>query len=207
MSTLLENSAIRQGLEHLLANDPVFKTLDIKAPELDREGHPPGFAGLVRIVTGQQVSTRAAEAIWARACDPFGHPPGAGEWLRATAGKDDPKYGLSAAKIRALNAAARAVQEGSLDFDTLMAAPREDVRRAVTALPGFGEWSAEMFMLFGLRRSDIWPAADLGIRGGVQKYAALPERPGIERTRELGQACFDPHYTAAALLIWYLNHR
>ncbi len=176
------------------------------AAALDRLGPPeprvrePGFATLLRIVVAQQLSTRAAAAIWARLEQMLGPgcPPtaflGRGEAeLRAA--------GLSARKVAYGRGLARAVLEGGLAVEALAGLEDEEVVARITALAGFGRWSAEIYLLFALGRVDAFPADDLALQVGFQRLKGLPLRPDGRRLRALVEP-WAPWRGAGALLLW-----
>ena len=103
---------------------------------------------------------------------------------------------------------AESVSDGGFDFDRLAAADDETALAALCALRGIGRWSAEIYMLFALGRSDIWPAADLGLQLAVRDRLGLGSRPDEAALRRLGEA-WRPWRSVAACLFWqsYLHAR
>lgn len=191
---------IRDSLDRLIANDAFFSHLAIDYNRFDWPYMGGGFDGLVRIVAGQQVSTSAAKAIRLRteaAIDPL-TPENlikhGVETLRAC--------GFSRPKAGYIIGAAEAVQSGALDMDALAQKDEQEITAALTALKGFGPWSAQIYLMFGLARPDIWPAGDLGIQEGLRLYLGQEQRPDEAQTCAEGQR-FKGDRTAAALLLWY----
>jgi DNA-3-methyladenine glycosylase II len=90
---------------------------------------------------------------------------------------------------------------GDLAINTLDEVHDDDVIAALTRVKGIGPWSAEMFLIHQLRRPDILPAGDLGIRTAVQRAYSLAERPLIEDVRQRG-VVWSPHRTLASTLLW-----
>jgi len=193
---------IYDGLEYLLEKDPVFSKLGIAPADIRRSYVGPGFAGLVRIVIGQQVSVQAADSLWKRFED--GIPSVTPNSVLVLKQDDMRKLGLSHQKARYIRDLATAINEKRFDpmgFDDLTDL---QVYESICALNGFGNWSAEMFLIFGLARPDVWPAGDLGIQEGLRKYLGVKKRPDIERTMKEGKR-FAPYRTAASLLLWHLK--
>lgn len=193
---------IREGLEHLLERDPVFSALQADPETFLWPYMGPGFPGLVRIVIGQQVSTLAAEALWTRFVD--GVPNVTPNSVLVLKDDDMRLLGLSHQKASYIRGLAKAVKKKEFDPAALKNLPDEDVYAAVTALKGFGNWSAEMFLMFGLARPDVWPAGDLGIQEGLKIYLRKRKRPTLEQTLKEG-ARFSSNRTAASLLLWNLK--
>ena len=124
----------------------------------------PGFAGLARVVVGQQVSVASADAIWARCVAVF--PEMTPEAIGRARLPRFRKAGLSAPKIRTLRAVAAACRDG-LDLDGLAALPAEEAHARLTAIKGIGPWTADIYLLFCLGHPDIFPAGDLALRVAV----------------------------------------
>lgn len=202
MEYLRQIPRVRDSLEYLLENDPVFSKLGIDMKELNWPYYGAGFSGLVRIVIGQQISTHAATALWNRFVDNvYTVSPNS---ILVLKDDDMRAIGLSHQKAKYIRGLAASVKAGEFDPDALKDLSDDDVADAIIALHGFGAWSAEMYLMFCLARPDIWPAGDLGIQTGLQRYLGLKERPDVARTRKEGKR-FADHRTAASILLWYLK--
>lgn len=192
--------AIADDLRALAQRDPDF------AAALAAHGLPPsrerptGFACLLRIIVGQQVSAAAATGIWTRlaAALPAIEAPAIAaldvDALRAC--------GFSRQKALYALGLAEAVASGRLSFDELHALDDDRAIAALTELKGIGQWTAEIYLLFALRRRDIWPAGDLAVAVGVQKLKRLRKRPDPARLRKLAEP-WRPYRSAAALFMWH----
>lgn len=193
---------IHDGLEYLLKNDPVFRARDININDFRWPYMGAGFEGLVRIVIGQQVSTQAAASLW----DRFQKEMPCVTPNAILVLKDDEMrgFGLSHQKASYIRGLAEAVRKGTFDPVALEHAGDDEVYEAVTALKGFGDWSAQIYLMFGLARPDIWAPGDLGIQEGLRIYLDKKERPTAEEAAAHG-ARFKPHRTAASLLLWHLK--
>jgi DNA-3-methyladenine glycosylase II len=198
----LDRARLEAGLAALAERDgelrAALRRLGPPAPRV----RPPGFGTLLRIVTAQQVSTHAAAAIWSRLEARLGAVTP--EALLAVPAEDLRTAGLSTRKVEYATGLARAVADGTLDLAGLANAEDEAVVEAITALKGFGRWSAEMFLLFALGRPDVWPADDLGIQAGLHRLKNLPERPDRRRADEIGEA-WRPDRGAAAIFVWHYH--
>ncbi|MDX1625650.1 MAG: DNA-3-methyladenine glycosylase 2 family protein [Wenzhouxiangellaceae bacterium] len=161
------------------------------------------FATLLRIIVGQQLSVKAAATIFGRVEATLG---GRLEPRRLLA-LDDAELraaGLSGQKVRYARGLAEAVLSGALDPPALAALDDEDVVEAVTALKGFGRWSAQMFLMFALGRPDVWPAGDLGVQVALQRLKRLEARPTPAESEALA-APWTPWRSAAALFLWHYH--
>ena len=149
---------------------------------------------------GQQLSVKAAATIARRVDETVGgalQP----ESLLATAPDKLRAAGLSRQKIGYLQSLAEAVIAGDLPIETLPELTDEEVEAAITAVRGFGRWSAHMYMMFSLGRPDIWPSGDLAVRVGFGRMMGWKDRPNEKKMIDEGSA-FSPHRSALALLCW-----
>ncbi|MGZ6617660.1 MAG: DNA-3-methyladenine glycosylase family protein [Solirubrobacteraceae bacterium] len=191
----------------LRAADPVLaRVIDAVGPDGlgdPRAGRPTDHYGaLVRSIVGQQLSTTAARAIYARLIDRFGGRPPTPEEVLA----DDPDAlrvaaGLSRGKTRYLRSLAEHVRDGSLELERLDALPDDDVIAELTAVKGIGTWSAQVFLMFHLQRPDVVAVGDLGIRRAVMihyRLDVLPDAATVERIAEPWR----PHRTLACRYLW-----
>jgi DNA-3-methyladenine glycosylase II len=170
----------------------------------DRRGASPDdrYGALVRSIVGQQLSTKAARAIYARLSDRFGGRTPTPQEVLA----DDPEElraaaGLSRAKVSYLRSLAEHVLEGSLELERLDELPDEEVIAELVAVRGLGLWSAQMFLMFHLGREDVLPVGDLGIRRAVMLRYGLPELPAPAALEQIGEP-WRPHRTLASLYLW-----
>ena len=167
-------------------------------------GAEPGYRGLIRIVVDQMISLKAAQAIWNRMEENLG--PLEPENLIHRRESTLRKAGLSGGKIRAIQAITKAVRDGSLDLEALGSLDNDAVMAKLTALPGVGPWTAEIYLLFCLGRADIWPAGDVALQHAVHHALRLNARPDAGQMRQLAEA-WRPFRGAAALILWnYYRH-
>lgn len=196
--------ALSAALGALAAADPdLAGALAVAGPPPARH-RPRGFHGLARIILAQQVSAAAASTVWKRlalAIDPFeAHAVAAlsHDALRA--------HGLSRQKAAYLLALAGEIHTGRLALNRIHRLPDEEAIAALTALKGIGRWSAEIYLLFALRRPDVMPAGDLALQIAAQQLKGLRRRPDPDRLLRIAEA-WRPHRSAAALLLWhYYGH-
>src|SRR5260370_26887231 len=135
----------------------------------------PGFAGLAAIVTGQQLSTASASAIWGRltaAFDPFDPEP-----IRKARAVRLGRLGLSAAKIKTLKNIARELAAERLNLDVLAEEDADAAHHTLTALHGIGPWTADVYLLFCLGHGDACPAGDPALQDAIKVGLALTTHP------------------------------
>jgi DNA-3-methyladenine glycosylase II len=184
----------------LAERDPVIARLleQTGLPRLSRplESH---FATLVRAIVYQQLAGRAAAAIHGRLIAALGGDVQP-EALIALSDETLRAVGLSKAKVMSLRDLAAKVLDGTvvLSPPALARESDEEIIARLSAVRGIGRWTAEMFLLFRLRRQDVWPVGDLGIRRGYGLAWHIPT-PTARELEPLG----DPYRPYRSVLAWY----
>ena len=174
-------------------------------PILDITGMPalrrrePGFTGLAHIVTGQQLSTASASAIWGRLTKAF-EPFDQHAVRRARADRLG-RLGLSAAKIKTLKSLAREIAAERVNLDVLAEGDADAAHNTLTALHGIGPWTADVYLLFCLGHGDAWPAGDIAIQEGVKLGLGFKARPNAKQMAQIAEP-WRPLRGAAAHLWW-----
>jgi DNA-3-methyladenine glycosylase II len=191
-----------------LSEDPVMAGLieDFGGPlplEHDSKGRPADVYGaLLRSITGQQLSVKAARAIYGRLTERFGGRAPTPEEILA----DDPEAlkaaaGLSRAKVASLRSLAEHVLGGELELDRLDQLDDSEAIRDLVAVKGIGEWTAHMFLMFTLRRPDVLATGDVGIRNAAMRAYGLDAPPGAEALTAIAEP-WRPYRTRACLYLW-----
>ena len=184
-------------LARLIASlDPVDVTGWRRARELDD-----AFSTLVYGIIGQQISGYAARAIAGRLRDLFGGRMPTPAELAATDAAAMRKVGLSRAKVEYVHSLAEHVLSGEIQIDRLERLADDEVRRQLTSSKGIGPWSADMFLLINLRRGDILPTGDLGIRSAVQRLYRLDHMPTPKEVAAIGEK-WRPNRSLASFYLW-----
>ncbi len=190
-----------------MASDPVMAEIIVRVGPLgnSRTGRPDPddhYGALVRSITGQQLSVKAAASIYARLLTRFeGRPPTPQEILL-----DDPQElraaaGLSNAKVSYLRSLAEHVISGELELARMNELSDERVMEELVAVKGIGAWTAQMFLMFHLGRPDILPVGDLGIRRAIERAYGLEAMPPEEQMEQIA-APWRPHRTLACRYLW-----
>jgi DNA-3-methyladenine glycosylase II len=191
--------ALRVHLRALLRRDGRLKAIYETAGPFEVRKTDPGFAGLARVITGQQLSVTSARAIWSRferlegALTPGGYLQLSEDAVRSV--------GFSAGKYRTVRALAAAVIEGQLDIDALEAMPAADAVAALSAIKGIGPWTAEIYLMFCAGHPDIFPVGDLALQKAVAHAFDLEARPMGKALAAIAEP-WAPHRATAALLFW-----
>jgi DNA-3-methyladenine glycosylase II len=190
-----------RGAARLLAErDPVIARLVAEAG-LPRFPAPAGshLETLVRAITYQQLAGPAARAIHGRLIAALDESVTA-EGLIALSDETLRAVGLSAAKVASLRDLSAKVLDGTVKLDPRQLAREsdEEVVARLTTVRGIGKWTAEMFLLFQLRRQDIWPTGDLAVRRGYGLAWGVPA-PTARQLDALGE----PYHPYRSIVAWY----
>jgi DNA-3-methyladenine glycosylase II len=197
---MLKEGIIRKAERHLSRTDKVMDRL------IAQHGHCPlaiweyrPFHTLVVSIISQQLSARAADTIEGRVAEitsrPF-HPDG----FAATTVEDLRASGLSQAKARHILELARRVSEGKLSFATLEFEDDEAVVRTLIEVPGIGRWTAEMFLIFGLKRLDVLSLGDAGLQRAAKRLYG--KEGGGKVVLEQVAAAWRPYRSVASWYLW-----
>lgn len=193
---------LQAALAHLQAADPILATIMRRVGEFGMRYREPDFETLVRSIVYQQISGKAALAIFGRLQAAAKN----GERMtpEAVLALDLPalrQLGLSQQKAAYVRDLAEKAAGGLVDFDALPGLPDSLVVERLTAVRGVGVWTAQMFLIFALRRPDVLPVSDLGIRAAVTKAYRLRKSPGPARIERLARP-WRPYATVASWYLW-----
>jgi len=159
------------------------------------------FSSVVHQIVGQQISMKAQATIWQRMVDAFGAV--SAETICAAAPEELQSLGLSFRKVDYIRDFAEKVRSGALDLDALYNMDDEAVVAELIKLKGIGRWTAEMLMLFCMKRSNIFSYDDLAIQRGLRM---LYRHKTIDRTRfERYRRRYSPYASTASLYLWAIS--
>lgn len=196
-----EVEALAAGAAEIARRDDVMARLvELAGPCRLREPHGDAFGALLRAIVFQQLAGRAATAIHARVVTLLdGHPTP--ERVLAAPEADLRAAGLSGAKVAAVTDLARKSLDGTVPLDDLDDLGDDELVERLSAVRGIGRWTAEMFLIFQLRRLDVWPVGDLAVRRGYGRAYRLDPPPTAAELGPLGER-FRPYRTIAAWYLW-----
>ena len=191
---------MRRAIQHLKANDPVLAAIIERIGPVKPAFREPTFEALARAIVFQQLHGKAARTIYDRL-------------ESAAGGKLTPKSvlalseaqmracGLSKQKLSYIRDLAGKSQSGEVDFERLPKMSDKDVIEHLTRVKGIGVWSAQMFLMFALRRPNVMPTGDYGIRAAIRKAYRKRKMPDSETMLKIARN-WEPYCTLACYYLW-----
>ena len=190
---------IARGVEFLVEREPCFaKIIAVHGLPSPRRVEN-SLASLLKIVTEQLISLKAADAIWQR-IEASLHPFEPTEILKFDL-DNLRNIGLTRAKARSFHAISAAIQSDALNFESLHHVSDQGVLDKLMALPGIGPWTADIYLLSALGRADACPAGDLALQVAMQDLFAMKERPTFKAFLAKAEN-WKPWRSVAARLLW-----
>jgi DNA-3-methyladenine glycosylase II len=194
--------SLRAAVDEVAARDPVLAHLvALAGPIKHRPRDPDGpFGALVRAIVYQQLAGRAAQAIHQRVRATVGDilTP---ETLSAVPDDALRTAGLSANKLASLRDLSAKILDGTVDLNRSSKLSDDDLIAALVIVRGIGRWTAEMYLMFELRRLDVWPVDDLGVRQGYGSAWGLDPPPSAKELAPLDDR-FRPYRSVVARYCW-----
>lgn len=186
---------------HFRAVDPILYKASLRVGWYEPSPDRSRFAGLCRIIIGQQLSVKAAHSIYSRFIELFPNKRPRPEVVPVLPLESLRRAGLSRAKCAALQDLAHKVIVGDLSLRSLSKLSDEDVVAELTRVRGVGPWSAEMFLIFDLGRADVFSQGDLGLRMAIKKLYGFSELPSREDSESLARI-WAPYRSYACRILW-----
>jgi DNA-3-methyladenine glycosylase II len=194
--------SLRAAVDEVAARDPVLTHLvALAGPVTHRPRDPDGpFGALVRAIVYQQLAGRAAQAIHQRVRATVGDTL-TPETLTAVPDQALRAAGLSGNKLASLRDLSAKILDGTVALNRSSRLSDEDLIAALVTVRGIGRWTAEMYLMFELRRLDVWPVDDLGVRQGYGSAWRLDPPPSAKQLAPLGER-FRPYRSIVARYCW-----
>jgi DNA-3-methyladenine glycosylase II len=191
---------MKEAITHLKRTDPVLCRIINRVGDYGIEFRNPDFGTLVRSIVYQQLSGRVASVILGRLVKAAG-----GTLTPASILKLRPArmrtLGLSGQKTAYIRDLARHTRDGRVLFEELPVLSDEEVIERLTAVKGIGEWTAHMFLIFALRRTDVLPTGDLGVRAAIRKAYGMADLPRPAEIETLAER-WRPYCSVATWYLW-----
>ncbi len=198
----MPRTTLRAAIDEVASRDPVLAELLARVgPIRHRPRDPDGpFGALVRAIVFQQLAGRAAQAIYGRVRATVGDTL-TPETLNAASDTALRAAGLSANKLASLRDLSAKVLDGTVVLTRTSRRSDDELIASLVTVRGIGRWTAEMYLMFQLRRLDVWPVDDLGIRQGYGLAWKLDPPPTAKELEPLGDR-FRPYRSIVARYCW-----
>ncbi len=191
---------MNDAIQHLRRSDPVLAEIIGRVGEYAIRFRDPDFETLVKSIVFQQLSGRVATVIFGRLTAAAGVPLTPERILKLRPSRMR-TLGLSTQKTAYIRDLARHTRDQRLVFEELPALSDEAVIERVTQVKGIGVWTAHMFLIFALRRHDVLPTGDLGIRNAIRRAYGLSELPTPAEMERMAE-CWRPYCSVASWYLW-----
>lgn len=191
---------MRPALQHL-KKDPVLAEIIRRAGPFAMEYRDPVFETLVQSIVYQQLSGRVASVIYGRLVAAVGEPGVTPTTILKLRIDRMRRLGLSQQKTTYIRELAKHTKRGSVSFGGLAQLNDAGVIEHLTRVKGIGVWTAQMFLMFALRRPDVLPVGDLGIRMAMKKAWDLPDLPKPPEMEKIA-ARWHPWASVATWYLW-----
>jgi DNA-3-methyladenine glycosylase II len=198
---------MKRAIRHLQQADRVMAGIIERIGPLKMRYREPSFDAMARSIVFQQLHGKAAATIFERvrcACLNGGGPPGEALTPASILALSEAQLracGLSRQKLSYLRDLAQRTASGEIDFARLPEMADEDVIEHLTRVKGIGVWSAQMFLIFALRRPNVMPTADYGINAAIKKAYRKRQMPKPKQVLKISQP-WNPYCSVACWYLW-----
>jgi DNA-3-methyladenine glycosylase II len=192
---------MRKAINHLKKADPVLGAIIDRVGPYRIEYREPVFQALVRSIVYQQLSGRVANVIFGRLTAAVPENPLTPDGVLRLTKRKMRALGLSKQKTEYIRDLARRTRSGEIDFAVCLSLTDEQVIERLTAVKGIGVWTVHMFLIFALKRPDVLPVGDLGVRAAMQRAYGLAELPKPAEMQRIAES-WRPYCSVASWYLW-----
>ena len=192
---------MRKAIHHLKKSDPVLGSIIERVGPYKIEYREPIFQTLVRSIVYQQLHGKAALTIFNRLKAAAKEEPLTPESILRLRPAKMRGLGLSGQKMSYIRELARLTRSGAIDFERIPGLEDAEVVEHLTSVKGIGVWTAHMFLIFALRRLDVLPTGDLGVRAAIKKAYGLADLPKPDEMTRIA-AAWRPYCSVACWYLW-----
>jgi DNA-3-methyladenine glycosylase II len=192
---------MRKAITHLKKADPVMAAIIDRAGSYKIQYREPVFQTLVRSIVYQQLSGKAALTIFNRVAAAVKVDPMTPEAILALRPQRMRALGLSKQKTIYIRELARLTRDGEIQFERFPEMEDAAIIETLTRVKGVGVWTVHMFLIFALRRTNVLPVGDLGVRAAMKKAYALAELPKPAEMESIA-ASWHPYCSVASWYLW-----
>jgi DNA-3-methyladenine glycosylase II len=191
---------MRKAIQHLRGSDPILADIIDRVGAYKATYNDPVFGSLVRSIVYQQLSGKAASTIYGRLREATGEPVSPEAILALDADRLR-ELGLSKQKAAYIRDLAEKTASQELAFEHFPRMTNDQILEQLTRVKGIGVWTVQMFLMFALRRPDVLPCGDLGIRNAVAKAYGFDSPPSAVQIEEIGVKG-QPYRSVASWYLW-----
>jgi len=191
---------MRKAVLYLSQSDPVLRAIIARVGPFRMEYGDPEFHSLAEAIIYQQLNGKAAVTIFKRFAALAGEPL-TPEGILKLSEEQLRSVGLSKQKSSYLRDLATKTHEGKLDFRRLPKLSDDQVIEHLTQVKGIGVWTAHMFLMFALRRPNVLPTGDFGVRMAIKKYYKKRKLPKPDQMEKIAKA-WEPYRSVACWYLW-----
>ncbi len=191
---------MRKAVNHLRKCDPVLAAIIERVGPCRMEFGPPEFHSLAEAIIYQQLNGKAAVTIFKRFTDLAGDPVTPEGILKLT-DEQLRSVGLSKQKSAYVKDLATKTRDGLLSFAQLLEMPDAEVIAHLTQVKGVGVWTAQMFLIFTLKRPDVLPTGDYGVQAAIKKAYGKRKMPKPKDMEKIARA-WSPYRSVACWYLW-----
>jgi DNA-3-methyladenine glycosylase II len=192
---------MKKALNHLKKADPVIGSIIDRVGAYKIQYREPIFQSMVRSIVYQQLNGKAASTIFGRLAAAAKADPLTPESILKLRPARMRSLGLSTQKMNYIRGLAKLTREGDVDFERCIALEDAAVVEHLTRVKGVGVWTVHMFLIFALRRPDVLPTGDLGIRAAMKKAYGLADLPKPDEMERIA-ASWRPYSSVACWYLW-----
>jgi DNA-3-methyladenine glycosylase II len=191
---------MHKAINHLKKSDPLMRTLIERVGAYRIEYGPPEFASLAESIVYQQLNGKAAATIFERFAKLAGEPLTPEGILKLTAAQMR-SVGLSKQKSSYMRDLAERTHRGEVNFAGLPNLSDEEVIKHLTQVKGIGVWTAQMFLMFTLKRPNVLPTGDFGVQAAIKKYYKKRKLPKPAQMEKIAKP-WEPYRSIACWYLW-----
>ncbi len=192
---------MKKAITHLKKSDAVLGSIIERVGPYKIQYREPTFQTLVRSIVYQQLNGKAASTIFGRLQAAAKADPLTPESILKLRPARMRALGLSGQKMSYIRELARLTRDGDVDFERCVTLADAEVVEHLTRVKGVGVWTVHMFLIFALRRHDVLPVGDLGVRAAIKKAYGLEELPTPEEMARIA-AAWRPYCSVASWYLW-----
>ncbi len=191
---------MRKAIHHLKKSDPILRAIMERVGPCRMEFSPPEFSSVAESIVYQQLNGKAAATIFNRFAELAGDPVTPQGILKLT-DEQLRSVGLSKQKSSYLKDLSTKTASGLLDFARLPDLPDDEVIDHLTQVRGIGVWTAQMFLMFTLKRENVLPTGDYGVQAAIKKHYKKRKLPKPQVMVKIAKP-WEPYRSVACWYLW-----